>query len=76
MNLKIDALEVEVELKILTKTRGTMEAETWVLGPDSAEHPQKPYYKTQNLAKRFNRLDNRNRFGTRGRRIGTSGFYV
>src|ERR1700688_1255462 len=37
-----------------------------ILGPDSAEHPLKPWYKTQNRAKRFNRLDNRNCFGTRG----------
>ena len=36
------------------------------LGPDSAEHPLKPHIKTQNRAKRCNRLDNRNRFGTRG----------
>jgi len=36
-----------------------------ILGPDSAEHPLKPWYKTQNQAKRFNRLDNRNCFGTR-----------
>ena len=36
-----------------------------MLGPDSAEHPVKPWYKTQNRAKRFNRLDNRNCFGTR-----------
>ena len=35
------------------------------LGPDSAEHPLKPHYKTQNQAKRFNRLDNQNCFGTR-----------
>ena len=36
-----------------------------ILGPDSTEHPQKPWYKTQNQAKRFNQLDNRNCFGTR-----------
>ena len=35
------------------------------LGPASAEHPLKPHIKTQNRAKRCNRLDNRNRFGTR-----------
>ena len=28
-----------------------------ILGPDSAEHPLKPWYKTQNRAKRFNKLD-------------------
>jgi hypothetical protein len=40
-----------------------------ILGPDSAEHPLKRYYKTQNRAKRFNRLDNRNCFGTRGSEV-------
>jgi hypothetical protein len=39
------------------------------LGPDSAEHPLKPHIKTQNRAKRCNRLDNRNRFGTRGSEV-------
>jgi hypothetical protein len=39
------------------------------LGPDSAEQPLKPYYKTQNRAKRFNRLDNWNCFGTRGSEV-------
>ncbi len=39
------------------------------LGPDSAERPLKPWYKTQNRAKRFNRLDNRNCFGTRGSEV-------
>jgi hypothetical protein len=37
------------------------------LGPDSAEYPLKPHYKTQNQAKRFNKLDNQNYFGTRER---------
>ena len=40
-----------------------------ILGPDSAEHPLKPQYKTQNRTKRFNRLDNRNCFGTRGSEV-------
>ena len=40
-----------------------------ILGPDSAEHPLKPWYRTQNRAKRFNRLDNRNCFGTRGSEV-------
>jgi hypothetical protein len=35
------------------------------LGPDSAEYPLKPYYRTQNQAKRFNKLDNRNCFGNK-----------
>src|ERR1700745_3922438 len=35
------------------------------LGPDSAEYPLKPHYKTQNQAKRFNKLDNQNCFGPR-----------
>ena len=39
------------------------------LGPDSAEHPLKPHIRTQNRAKRCNRLDNRNRFGTRGSEV-------
>jgi len=39
------------------------------LGPDSAEHPPKPYYRTQNRAKRFNKLDNRSNFGTRGSEV-------
>jgi hypothetical protein len=39
------------------------------LGPDSAEHPLKPWYKTQNRAKRFNKLDNQNCFGTRGSEV-------
>ena len=33
------------------------------LGPDNAEHPLKPFYKKQNRAERFNKLDNRNCFG-------------
>ena len=40
-----------------------------ILGPDSAEHPLKPHYKTQSRAKRCNRLDNRNGFGTRGSEV-------
>jgi hypothetical protein len=40
-----------------------------ILGPDSAEYPLKPYYKTQNQTKRFNKLDNRNCFGTRGSEV-------
>jgi hypothetical protein len=39
------------------------------LGPDSAEYPLKPHYKTQNQAKRFNKLDNQNCFGTRGSEV-------
>jgi hypothetical protein len=39
------------------------------LGPDSAEYPPKPYYRTQNQAKRFNKLENRNYFGTRGSEV-------
>jgi hypothetical protein len=39
------------------------------LGPDSAEYPLKPHYKTQNQAKRFNKLDNQNWFGTRGSEV-------
>jgi hypothetical protein len=39
------------------------------MGPDSAEHPLKSLYKTQNRAKRCNRLDNRNCFGTRGSEV-------
>src|SRR5215831_15698454 len=39
------------------------------LGQDSAEHPLKPHIKTQNRAKRCNRLDNRNHFGTRGSEV-------
>jgi hypothetical protein len=34
------------------------------LGPDSAENPLKPHYRTQNQSKRWNKLDNRNCFGT------------
>jgi hypothetical protein len=41
------------------------ELKNLALGQDSAEHPLKPSYKTQNQAKRFNKLDNRNCFGTR-----------
>ncbi len=40
-----------------------------ILSPDSAEHPLKPQNKTQNRAKRFNRLDNQNCFGTRGSEV-------
>jgi len=36
-----------------------------ILGPDSAEHPLQPHYKTQNRAKRFNTLDDRSCFGTK-----------
>src|ERR1700751_5482963 len=39
------------------------------LGPDGAEHPLKPHHKTQNRAKRFNKLDNPNCFGTRGSEV-------
>jgi hypothetical protein len=39
------------------------------LGPYSAEHPLKSHYKTQNRAKRFNKLDNQNCFGTRGSEV-------
>ena len=39
------------------------------LGPNSAEYPLKPHYKTQNQAKRFNKLDYRNCFGTRGSEV-------
>jgi hypothetical protein len=39
------------------------------LGPDTAEHPLTPYYRTQNHAKRFNKLDNWNCFGTRGSEV-------
>jgi hypothetical protein len=37
------------------------------LGPVSAEHPLQPYNKTQNQAKRFNKLDHRSCFGTSDR---------
>jgi hypothetical protein len=40
-----------------------------ILGPDSAEYPLKPHYRTQNHAKRFNKLDNQNCFGTRGSEV-------
>ncbi len=38
------------------------------LGPDDAEHHLRPWYKTQNGAKRFNRLEHQNCFGNRPRR--------
>ena len=39
------------------------------LGPDTSEHRLKPYYKTQNRTKRFNKLTNQNCFGTRGSEV-------
>jgi hypothetical protein len=39
------------------------------LGPDNAEYQRKACYKTQNRAKRINRLDNRSCFGTRGSEV-------
>jgi hypothetical protein len=37
-----------------------------ILDPDSIEHALKPCCKTQNRAKRFNKLDHRSCFGIKG----------
>jgi hypothetical protein len=39
------------------------------LGPDSPEYPATPYKKTQNRAKRCDKIDNQNWFGTRGSEV-------
>jgi hypothetical protein len=52
-------------VKKLRKSKGVIGDQKFGsnLGPDSAEHPLKPWYTTQNHAKRFNELDYRTASG-------------
>jgi hypothetical protein len=73
--LKTDTLDVKLRSNRKTKNQRVGQVVKSprklgsILGPDSAEHPLGLCYKTQNRAKRFNRLDHRNCFGTRGSEV-------